>query len=69
MLYKIAFPKNFSEFIYDLEAVSHPEVFCEKIFLKILQNSQINIFAGISFLLKLQTGNLKMSEAATRDVQ
>ena len=47
---------------------SHLEVFCQKMFLKILQNSQIRIFASVSFLIKLQAGNLKMSEAATGDV-
>ena len=47
---------------------SHPEVFCQKMLLKILQNSEKNIFAGISFLSKLQAGNLKLSEAATGDV-
>ena len=41
---------------------------CQKMLLKILQNSQKNIFAGISFLSKLQAGNLKLSEAATGDV-
>ena len=43
---------------------SHPEVFCQNVFLKILQNSQINIFAGVYFFIKLQGGNLKLSEAA-----
>ena len=33
-----------------------------------LQNSQINIFARAFFLIKLQAGNLKLSEAATGDV-
>ena len=46
---------------------SHPEVFCEMIFLKILQNSQKNFFAGISFLIKLLAGILKLSQAATRN--
>ena len=36
-------------------------------FLKILKNSQKNIFAGVSFLIKLQAGNLKLSEATTGD--
>ena len=40
----------------------------EKMSLKILQNSQKNIFAVVSFLIKLQAGNLKLSEAATGDV-
>ena len=39
-------------------------------FLKILQNSQKNIFSffGVSLLIKLQAGNLKLSEATTGDV-
>ena len=36
--------------------------------LKILQNSQKNIFVGISFLIELQAGNLELSEVATGDV-
>ena len=47
---------------------SHPEVFYQNLFLKILQNSQKTIFAGVSFLIKLQAENLKLSEAATGDV-
>ena len=37
-------------------------------FLKIFQNSQKNVLAGVPFLIKLQTGNLKLSEAATGDL-
>ena len=39
-------------------------------FLKIFQNSQKNIFSffGVSLLIKLQAGNLKLSEATTGDV-
>ena len=48
---------------------NHPEVFCQKLFLKVLQNSRKNIFAGISFLIKLQAGKLKLSEVATGDAQ
>ena len=44
-------------------------MFCQKMFLKILQNSHKNIFAVISFLIKFQAGNLKLTEAATADVQ
>ena len=33
---------------------SHQEVFCKKVFLKILQNSQGNKCAIVSFLIKLQ---------------
>ena len=40
----------------------------EKIFLKLLRNSQKNILARVSFYIKLQAGNLKLSEAATGDV-
>ena len=46
---------------------SHPDKFCQKVFLKSLQKKK-NIFAGVSFLMKLQIGNLKLSEAATGDV-
>ena len=46
---------------------SHPEVFCQKMFLKILQNLQKNIFARVSFLIKLQAGNLKLAETAAGD--
>ena len=41
-------------------------MFCQKMFLKILQNSQKNIFGGV-FLIKFQAGNLKLSEAAAGD--
>ena len=34
-------------------------------FLKILQMSQKDVFAGVPFLIKLQAGNLKLSETAT----
>ena len=48
---------------------THPEVFCQKMFLKLLQNSQNNIFSGVRFLIKLQAArNLKLSEAATGEV-
>ena len=47
---------------------SKAEVIRQKMFLKILQNSQINIVARVSFLIKLQAGNLKLSEVATGDV-
>ena len=36
-------------------------------FLKNLQNSQQNIFSGVTFLIKLQAENLQPSEAATGD--
>ena len=37
-------------------------------FLKILINSQNFVFVGVSLLIKLQTENLKLSEAAITDV-
>ena len=33
---------------------SHPEVFCKKVFLKILQNSQENTCTRVTFLIKLK---------------
>ena len=36
--------------------------------LKIFQNSRKNIFSRVSFLIKVQAGNLRPSEAATGDV-
>ena len=59
--------KNFSKLQVNTRS-SHPEVFCKKMFLKILQISQKNIFVGVPFLIKLQAGNLKLSETATEDV-
>ena len=43
-------------------------MFFKKIFLKIFQISHKNVFAGVSFITKLQAGNLNMSEAATGNV-
>ena len=59
--------KNFSKLQVNTRS-SHREVFCKKMFLKIFQNSQKNVLAGVPFLIKLQTGNLKLSEAATGDL-
>ena len=59
--------KNFSKLQVNTRS-SHPEVFCKKMFLKILQISQKNVFTGVPFLIKLQAGNLKLSEAATGNV-
>ena len=67
VLYKRSDLKNFSKFS-DKHKDDHPEVFCQKMLLKILKNSQKNIVAGVSLLLKLHAGNLKLSEAATGDV-
>ena len=59
--------KNFSKLQVNTKG-SHPEVFCKKMFLKILQISHKNVFAGVPFLIKLQAGNLKLSDAATGNV-
>ena len=68
MLYISSVLKNFSEFTDKHKKQSSGNVLSkEKMFLKILQNSQKNIFVGVSFLMKLQTVNLKLSEAATAD--
>ena len=37
-------------------------------FLKLLQISQKNVFAGVPFLIKLQAGNMKLSETTTGNV-
>ena len=67
MLYKRGVLKNFSKFT-DKHS-SHPEVLWQNMFLKISLNSQKNTFAGISYLIKLQAGKLKLLEAGTGDVQ
>ena len=61
VLYKRGDLKNFSK-VRDKH--NNPEV-NQKISLKIFQNSKVNIFAVVSFLIKLQAGKLKLSEAAT----
>ena len=68
MLYKRSVLKN-SKFTNEHKKQSFGGVLSkEKISLKILQNSQKNIFALVSFLIKLQAGNLKLSGAETGDV-
>ena len=67
MLYKRDVLKNFSKFTDKHKKQSFAGVLSIGI-LKILQNSQKYIFAGVSFLIKLQAGNMKLSEAATGDV-
>ena len=47
---------------------SHPEVFCQKMFLKFCKTHRKNIFAAVSFLTKLQAGKLKAAEAAAGDL-
>ena len=68
MLYKRSVLKN-SKFTDKHNKQSSGGVLSKvKMSLKILQNSQKNTFAVVSFLIKLQAGNLKLSEAATGDV-
>ena len=69
MLYKRSVLKNVSKFIDKHKTQSSGSLLSkEKLFLKILQNFQTNIFSEVSFLIKLQAGNLKPLEAATVDV-
>ena len=69
MLYERNVLKDYSKFTNKHKKQSSGGVLSkEKMFLKILQNSQKNIFAGVSFLIELQAGNLKLSEAATGDI-
>ena len=69
MLYKRSVLKNVSKLTDKYKKQSSGVVLSkEKMFLRILKNSQKNIFSGVSFLIKLQAGNLKPSEAATGDV-
>ena len=67
VLYKKGVLKNFSRFA-DKHKKQHTEVFCHKMFLKTLQNSEKNVFSGDAFLIRLQAGNMKLSEAVTGDV-
>ena len=39
---------------------SHPEMFCEKLFLEISQNSKENTCARVSFVIKLQASGLHL---------
>ena len=59
--------KNLSKFTHKHKKQSSGGVPSKNV-LENLRNSQKNIFAGVSFLIKLQAGNLKLSEAATGDV-
>ena len=66
MLYKRNVLKNFSKYADKQKRQSSGGIPSkEKMVLEILQNSQENIFSGVSFLIKLESGNLKPSEAAT----
>ena len=59
VLYKRGDLKNFSKFTDKHKKQSYRGVLSEDV-LKILKNSQINIFDSVSFLIKLQAGNLKL---------
>ena len=68
MLYKTSVLKN-SEFTDKQKKQSSSGVLSKKkMSLKILQNSQKNIFPVVSFIMKLQVRKLKLSGAATGDV-
>ena len=68
MLYKKKVLKKFSKSTDKHKKQSSGGALPKKMFLKISQNSQINIFAGVSFLIKFQAENPKLSEAPTGDV-
>ena len=42
------------------------EVFCEKVFLKLPQNSQKRICTGVSFIIKLQASGMKLLKRRLR---
>ena len=69
VLYKKCVLKNVSKFTDKHKKQSSRVRFSvkRKDVLKNLQNSQQNIFSGVTFLIKLQAGNLQPSEAATGD--
>ena len=68
VLYKRSVLKNVSKFTDKHKKQSSGGVLSkEKMFLKIQQNSQQNILSGVSFLIKLQAGKQKPTEAATGD--
>ena len=50
---------GFSETFPSVEVVA-PEVFCEKVFLEISQNSQEKTCPRVSFLIKLQAWGLQL---------
>ena len=69
VLYKRSVLKIVSKFIGKYKTQSSGSALSkEKLFLKILRNFQRNIFSEVSFLIKLQAGNVKLSEEATGDV-
>ena len=67
VLYKGGVLKNLSKFTEKHKKQSSGKA-CQKMFSKILQNAQRNIFAWVSFFITLQARNLKLSEAAIGDV-
>ena len=68
MLYNGGVLKNSSKFTDTLKKQSSGGVLSKDV-IKILKNSQKNIFVGISFVIKLQAGNLRLSEVTTGDIQ
>ena len=63
VLYKRGDLKKFTKFT-DKHKQSSRGVLSKDV-LKIFAKLQINVFASVSFLIKLQAGNLRLSEAAT----
>ena len=52
--------------IEDSKSSSRPAMFCKKVFLEILENSQENTYARVSILLKLQTCNFIKKETLAK---
>ena len=68
MLYKRSVLKNSKFTDKHKKQLSRGVLSKEMMSLKILQNSQKNIFAVVSFIMKLQAGKVKLSGATTGDV-
>ena len=67
MLYKRAVLKNFSKFSEKHKEQSFGGVLSKDVHKNFVKYTEKNIFAGVSFLTKLQVGKLKPAEAAAGD--
>ena len=67
MLYKRGVLKNFSKFSGKHKEQSFEGVLSKDVLKNFVKFTKKNIFAGISFLTKLLTGNLKQAEATAAD--
>ena len=70
MLYNRGFLKNFSKFLNKYQKQSFGGVLSKDVlknFAKFTEKHLESLFTGFTFLIKLQDGNLKLSEAAVGD--